>query len=299
MKHEFTPGGWEILHGRNWPLHEVIEPGIITAYEARRHLHFDGTELMRRDGWTLAYHFDSKLRFRTEFCRWAPYVTGTWLLYPPHVTYQQDTRKSGLPLRATWIHFHGGERLGLSNLVENPRHMACIEDPSGWLLEKIRGIALFGESHGDEDYPHALMGFMEILHRLILSPELRPGLRRLAPDQHGTQPNAALVARVRDYIALHLAERITLPLLAREFRMSVSSLKRHYGAATRDSIKRAVTTLRISRAKHLLSEGRTLAEIAALTGFSSQFHLSRAFRRSEGIPPRDFLRRLQRSVPGP
>ena len=45
-------------------------------------------------------------------------------------------------------------------------------------------------------------------------------------------------------------------------------------------------------ARQLLHTGRSLEEIAAQTGFSSAFHLSRKFRKHHTLPTREFRRRF-------
>ena len=43
--------------------------------------------------------------------------------------------------------------------------------------------------------------------------------------------------------------------------------------------------LRVARARELVAAGVPLAEVATMTGFADQSHLTRLFKRVVGIPP--------------
>ena len=49
---------------------------------------------------------------------------------------------------------------------------------------------------------------------------------------------------------------------------------------------------RLQRARALLGEGRSAADVAAATGFADQSHLTRHFKRLVGFPPADYSRRV-------
>lgn len=294
MAKELTPGGWEILHGRGWVTHLDVDPALVNASEGQRAFHYDGKDGSYTGDWTLVFHFIPALRVRTKQSRWITCQPGTWLLYPPDSIYWQDTRKATLPLHAVWLRFHGGEKLGLTRLINNPHHCARFHDPNGWLLKKIRDLALFSDSHKEKEYPHVLMGLMEILYQLLQSTPIGTGHYAL-PTTETIAPHASLVMKVRDYLTHHLHESIRLPKLAKALHTSVSTLKRHHMAATGDTISRTLIRMRISQTKSLLAQGHSVAEAAEQTGFYDQFHLSKTFRRVEGITPREFMRNLSHS----
>lgn len=65
--------------------------------------------------------------------------------------------------------------------------------------------------------------------------------------------------------------------------------RRFYGCAPGDYLR----LCRVGRARALLADpGLTLAEIAVRTGFVDQSHLHRAFKRSFGVTPGEFRRRV-------
>jgi AraC-like DNA-binding protein len=48
--------------------------------------------------------------------------------------------------------------------------------------------------------------------------------------------------------------------------------------------------LRVARARRLVAAGVPLAEVASMTGFADQSHLTRLFKRVVGVPPGQYAR---------
>lgn len=287
--------GWEVLQGHTWHIHEDLDVALSTAAEGRRFLHYTGDMKINLPHWVLDYHFGQKTRFRTRYCAWRKRIPGTWHLYPPEVTWSQDTRAEKLPLHAVWIRFHGGEKFGLQRLVENPLHMARIHDPGGWLMERVRKLTMPGEMPGNEEYPRVLSGLTDIMDRLLHSQPLGNGEYTLeVPGE--SKPLDPLVVKINEYLVAHLHEPLTMDGLARTLHTSISTLQRHYAAAGAGTITQSLIRLRIGRVKRLLIEGCTAAEAADRTGFFDPCHLSRTFRHIEGIPPREFIARLRKTA---
>jgi AraC family transcriptional regulator len=98
--------------------------------------------------------------------------------------------------------------------------------------------------------------------------------------------------RIVEYIEEHLTEDIGLERLAAEVALG----QHHFGKAFKESLGRSpwryVSERRIHRAKEmLLSEHRSITEIAHDLGFSSHSHLSEAFRRVTGMTPSEFRKK--------
>lgn len=113
------------------------------------------------------------------------------------------------------------------------------------------------------------------------------------------QPVASLgkegidISAIKAYLDEHYAEKITLDSLNSAFFIDRAYLsrafKRQYGINLMDYL----TVVRINKVKELLRfgmDGRVakLAEIAELTGFSSEQHLSARFKRIEGCSPSEY-----------
>ena len=121
------------------------------------------------------------------------------------------------------------------------------------------------------------------LIRHILAPR-RP---RRGPD--GALPRGRLRA-VLEYIEEHLDASPTLEQMAAVARLSAYHFARQFKAATGLPPHGYVIARRVERAKQFLQVGGdlSLAEVAALAGFSDQSQFSRHFKRLIGVTPGQF-----------
>lgn len=104
-------------------------------------------------------------------------------------------------------------------------------------------------------------------------------------------PSAQLRA-ITDYISDHLSGTITLADLTHLAGLSASRFSPRFRAATGQTPHQFVTSMRVDRARELLSAGQhTLTDVAALTGFADQSHLTRHVRRAFGVTPGALRRR--------
>jgi AraC-like DNA-binding protein len=100
-------------------------------------------------------------------------------------------------------------------------------------------------------------------------------------------------ARVECYIREHITRPVRVADLARHVNLSVSSFAHAYSALTDESPYQTVSRLKIEAAKRLLlQEGLNVKETALRLGYSSEFHMSRAFKRLEGVSPKQHIRSL-------
>ena len=95
-----------------------------------------------------------------------------------------------------------------------------------------------------------------------------------------------VLGRLRDYVVAHLDEPIAVGALAKIAGRSPFHFTRVFNRSVGMTPYRYVVHLRLRRALELVRDGRHgLAEIAAITGFADQSHLSRWIRRVHGVPP--------------
>jgi AraC family transcriptional regulator len=101
------------------------------------------------------------------------------------------------------------------------------------------------------------------------------------------------LSRVQELIESRLNGDLSLQELAAETGYSRSHFLRAFHASTGVTPHRYVLNRRIERAKQLLAETHlSIAQVAYRCGFSSQAHLTLAFRRLCGLPPGEYLRLL-------
>ncbi|WP_082536934.1 MULTISPECIES: helix-turn-helix domain-containing protein [unclassified Aureimonas] len=107
-----------------------------------------------------------------------------------------------------------------------------------------------------------------------------------------------LCRRLRDHIEADLHRTIRLEDLARLAQLSEFHFQRMFRASFGVSPHAFVGHRRILRARSLLKGLEPIAEIAAACGYSSQSHLTRAFRAATGLTPGAYRHRLGESRPG-
>jgi transcriptional regulator GlxA family with amidase domain len=98
---------------------------------------------------------------------------------------------------------------------------------------------------------------------------------------------------LHEWINAHLADDISLPVLASQAGMSERSFSRHYAEATGLTPGRAVERLRVEAARRLLSESRLpVKRISQRCGFGSEETMRRSFLRLLAATPQDYRARF-------
>ncbi len=98
---------------------------------------------------------------------------------------------------------------------------------------------------------------------------------------------------LHDWIGRHLADDLSLPILAAEAGMSERSFSRRYAEATGLTPGRAVERLRVEAALRLLSESRLpVKRISQRCGFGSEETMRRSFLRVLATTPQDYRARF-------
>jgi len=109
---------------------------------------------------------------------------------------------------------------------------------------------------------------------------------RLAYDLSGP-----VLRRVVDYVNANLAHDLSLAEIAAVVHFSPYHLTRLFKRAVGVSLHQYVIAQRVAAARRLIVAGRLpLAEIAAYVGFADQSHLTRHFKRLQGVSPVEFVR---------
>jgi AraC-like DNA-binding protein len=97
------------------------------------------------------------------------------------------------------------------------------------------------------------------------------------------------VARVIDYIHANTGANISLVVMAQIAGVSPNHFVLLFTKATGLTPHQYVLRARIESAKlHLKDEALSIAEVSRLTGFRTQEHFTKVFRKMVGITPREF-----------
>ncbi|MBO1114620.1 helix-turn-helix domain-containing protein [Bordetella petrii] len=135
-----------------------------------------------------------------------------------------------------------------------------------------------------------------VLHHLLAHGTGRPA-GRLTP-LGGLAP--AVRRRVRDYIDAHLAEPLTLDVLAGVAALSTYHFARMFHASFGEPPHAWVLGRRLARARALLgSTADDLASVAQACGFGNASHLSRAFAQAAGATPGQYRAAMRAAPQGP
>lgn len=148
------------------------------------------------------------------------------------------------------------------------------------LTRLLQAVHFGSESHGDALYREEQ--YLLFADRLFTHHVRAPS----ANDRGGPEPRAIRVAR--EFLDGHLDENVHLDAIADAAGLPVFRLFRafeRYVGMTPHTYQRQA---RIRTASTLIRLGHPLSEVAAMTGFADQAHLTRLFRRSMGVTPGAF-----------
>ncbi len=209
-------------------------------------------------------------------------------LYAPGCLFREDTRKSVLPRQETYMRFKGGELCGLQKFTGENRRFCRFQDREkkiGNLLEKA---ALLCSEQGEK----AFWEIQSLLIRCIsvflkASSGLAENTFKITSDE---PERYSFVENIESYIRQNIHRVIMNSELARHINMSESAFNHRFKQATNISPRQRILEIKIATAKNLLLKGKHLREIAELTGFHDEFHLSRTFRKFTGESPSLFRR---------
>jgi transcriptional regulator GlxA family with amidase domain len=121
----------------------------------------------------------------------------------------------------------------------------------------------------------------------------RPGGQAQFSEALSLQAAEDTFGALHDWISKHLADGLSLPVLARQAGMSERSFSRHYANATGLTPARAVERLRVEGARRLLLETRLpVKRISQRCGFGSEETMRRSFLRLLAATPQDYRARF-------
>ena len=102
------------------------------------------------------------------------------------------------------------------------------------------------------------------------------------------KPHHSQIDEILSYINQHLAENLSIAMLASHFYLSGPYLCKIFKDATGTTINRYITAKRISQAKALLAGGHSVAETSRLCGFSDYSNFLKSFTRAVGVSPKKY-----------
>ena len=212
-------------------------------------------------------------------------------LYPPRIPYIEDLRKAPGPIEDAWVVFTGGELAGLQRLIPKGHLYARFIDPEGLCKPLLQKAARIGKEEGNAGFWKAQAVLCEIIGLLISSKHIKNESYQIGADSR-KPALSSWSASVHDYLQAQCAQPLHLNEIARHFNVSLSTLCHRYHAETGESPINVRLRMRVEIAKTLLLKGQTLKTIAVETGFCDPYHLSKIFKQTTGLSPRQFIESL-------
>ena len=140
---------------------------------------------------------------------------------------------------------------------------------------------------GDED-PAAVLKRMEIILKLVSD------LYTLGRPKEQEATGAGPVAHALAFIEGHYTEPLAVDALARRVHLSPTHFRREFRRRTGRTPLDYITGLRMTAAKRLLAQGRSIKETAAAVGYADEFYFMRMFRKATGGTAGAFARSLRK-----
>ena len=116
----------------------------------------------------------------------------------------------------------------------------------------------------------------KILIQMILD------LYRASKEKTAASPNEIAMGKLIDRINEDPCRNFSVAKLASECNLCPTHFRRLFEKYTGSSPKEFILSMKVSRAKQLLSEGKTIKETAELSGFNDVFYFMRAFKKMTG-----------------
>ena len=116
----------------------------------------------------------------------------------------------------------------------------------------------------------------------------------LHKENDATNTSRDLAYKVRVLLQKSASTRITIDDVAKKFYRSKNDITRQFKKKYKTTPHNYLIDVRIGKAKNLLTNSKkTLAEIANLLCFSSEFHFSNTFKNRTGKSPSEFRRSIK------
>ena len=183
-------------------------------------------------------------------------------------------------------------------LLDHSRESPCFELLSQFKSSKPSIPVVIMTNQGSEDVAVRAFrhGARDYFNKPLPLDNLKLTFRNILEVRNATEPSSAVsplegLELAFHHINSHFKSTLTLSQAAEQAGMSVSSLVRCFKKKTGMTFVDYVNSLRLSHASGLLKENRlSLLDVALSSGFNSQSHFNRVFKKKYGVTPGDHRR---------
>lgn len=257
-------------------------PHFHEFYEILIPLSSEGTFFVRKNGYPLSFGMVFLLQefeIHRCFCRANQDCNRYVVHFPKSILQKMSTRKTDL----------------VSLFTEAPLVLRMRDDELADMLGMLFKLTKPSGSGFGADIERGItfQSFLLMLGKIIEKQEPC----RAPAIQPDPRVNAVL-----QYIHDNYSNTISLEDLSAKFYLSKSRLSQQFREATGFSIGDYIITYRVKRACALLQEGMRIQDISKATGFKSDTHFIRTFKKRVGVCPSEFVKRsgetAQENAPG-
>jgi AraC-like DNA-binding protein len=161
-----------------------------------------------------------------------------------------------------------------------PAHSTRVGDADQGLVDALSRIVALSNDPVERRVMEPML-LREIHFRLLMAPHGGMLRQLLLHDSHASNVSRAIGRIRRDF-----RTPLTVPKLAQEVGMSVSSFHKHFREITANTPLQYQKELRLLEARRLLSTGRhAVTTVAYDVGYASPNQFSREYNRKFGVPP--------------
>lgn len=279
-------------HGHSWVPPQECGIAIVQASETigfPRRI----TGKIQHPFWVLDYCLGpgGNVRVNSEEQPWECRPPSVFHLYKPQTIYWEDTRALESNTYSLYILFDMNSSKILLRLLGESEKYCRIFDEGGILVSLLQKTADIGQKNGDNGFLKAQAVFFEILDYLVTAERIDAASFKIVKD-HMTTIQNGLILNVREYLRQNINRNVSLHEIAQYTGVSVSTLTHSYPVETGETPLATHERLRINEIKNLLFKGEPLKVIAKILGFKDIYHLSKYFKRIEGVSPKKFLYKL-------
>ncbi|NLU68824.1 AraC family transcriptional regulator [Streptomyces sp. HNM0574] len=249
-------------------------PGVAEVFHARFTEH--AYPMHVHDVWTLLLVDDGAVRYELDR-REHGTPDGTVTLLPPHVPHNgSPATPDGFRKRVLYLEPAQLDEAFIGRAVDTPD----LADPL--LRRRVGQLHAALARRGDE---------LEAESRLALVAErLRGHLRRGGVPERPSPVGRGVAQDLRELLDARLPSGLGLAEAAELVHAHPAHLVRAFTGAFGLAPHQYLMARRVDRARRLLLDGRSPAEVATAVGFYDQSHLTRHFKRLTGTTPGRFAR---------
>jgi AraC-like DNA-binding protein len=283
-----------LVIGYSWTAPQSVRPAALSAIDIQGE-YPRSLQRVSRDCWVVDYEFAPYgfTRVQSPEMRWQKRLPNTLHLYPPHTIFWEDTRKERGRRHSAWIEFIGAEEASLERLI-SPRYcFVRFLDPLGRAANMFLNAARAGHDMGERGFWSAQASLCELIGIMLGAEHVDADTYRIR-ESGKTDESSEFVRKVESVLLDNISSPLTLEKCAQSLDVSVSTLAHRYRREAGETPMTTLARFRIQRAKMLLHKGYPLKAIADQFCFCDEFHLSKTFKRIEGVSPRKYIAHSKR-----